>query len=72
MSYEDGEALEVDKLLQSTLTISASVTLASGVTAALPKVLKGKIKGRKVGEGYVMFDLTQKLEKYWKKEVGEK
>ncbi|XP_050736759.1 CD109 antigen-like isoform X2 [Eriocheir sinensis] len=39
VSYEDGEALEEDKLLQSTLTISASVTLASGVTAALPKIV---------------------------------
>lgn len=38
VSYEDGEALDEETLLQSTLSISATVTLASGVTAALPKV----------------------------------
>lgn len=39
VSYEDGEALGEDKIRQSTLTISASVTLTSGVTTSLPKII---------------------------------
>ncbi|KAK8404354.1 hypothetical protein O3P69_007576 [Scylla paramamosain] len=39
VSYEDGEALEAEKLRQSTLTISASVTLASGGTEHLPRII---------------------------------